>query len=492
MSASPGAGAFAAVDLGASGGRVMVGTVGPSRLELAEAHRFGNEPVRLPDGLHWDALRLYQETLHGLRKAAEAAQGADGAGPIVSVGVDSWGVDFGLLDASGALLGNPYHYRDSRTDGAAAKVHAELPPEDLYAITGVQHLPFNTIYQLAAAAGSPQLRAARTLLLLPDLFGWWLGGSTGAETTNASTTGLLDVRTGRWSTRLLRLLGITGLLPALRQPGEVIGTLRSDVTRETGLPPSAVLTAVGSHDTASAVVGVPAEGDRFAYVSCGTWSLVGLELERAVLTEASRTANFTNEAGVDGRVRYLRNVMGLWLLQESLRTWARAGLATDLPSLLAAAADLPAGGPVIDPDDPAYLPPGDMPARIQAACRRTGQRVPAGQAGLVRCILDSLAGAYARTVRDAVRLSGRGVDVVHLVGGGARNSLLCQLTADACGLPVLAGPVEATALGNVLVQARAHGAITGDLQILRALLRQTQDVRRYQPAGALGGAAREP
>ena len=474
-----GPGAYAAVDLGASSGRVMVARVGRSRLELEEVHRFGNQPVRLPDGLHWDVLRLYREVLHGLRAAAGRAEG------ISSVGVDGWGVDYGLLDASGALLGNPYHYRDARTDGVAGKVHAAIPFEKLYELTGLQFLPFNTVYQLAAAAGTPQLEAARTLLLLPDLFGYWLSGQLGAERTNASTTGLLDVRAGAWSPRVLRAAGIReGLLPPLRPPGEVVGPLRAEVAAETGLPPSVVLTAVGTHDTASAVVGVPADGDRFAYVSCGTWSLVGVELDRPVLTAASREANFTNEGGVDGRVRYLRNVGGLWLLQESLRVWERAGLPSDLPALLAAAGEQPAGGPLVDPDDEAFLRPADMPAAIREACRRGGQPQPAGQAGLVRCVLDSLAAAYARAVGDAVRLSGRPVEVVHLVGGGARNGLLCQLTADACGLPVLAGPVESTALGNVLVQARAHGSIGGDLQALRALLRATQQIRRFEPAAA--------
>jgi rhamnulokinase len=474
-------GAYAAVDLGASSGRVIVGRVSPAGLELSEAHRFPNVPVRLPDGLHWDVLRLYRDVLDGLRAAA------GGTDPIASVGVDSWGVDFGLIDAAGALVGNPYHYRDGRTDGMVEKVAAQIPPETSYALTGVQVLAINTVYQLAAAAGTPQLEAARTLLLIPDLVGYWLTGRAGAEATNASTTGLLDVRTQAWSGAVLDAVGINPeLLPPLRRPGEVVGPLLGEVLAETGLPSAAVLTAVGSHDTASAVVGVPAEGDRFAYVSCGTWALVGVELDAPVLTEASRAANFTNEGGVDGRVRYLRNLTGLWLLQESLRVWERAGLPAGLAELLGVAGALPAGGPVVDPDDPAFVPPGDMPARIRAACRQTGQREPASQAELVRCILDSLAAAFARTVRDAARLSGRTVEVVHLVGGGARNQLLCQLTADACELPVVAGPVEATALGNVLVQARAHGSVAGDLDALRALLRATQEVRRYQPTTAGG------
>jgi rhamnulokinase len=478
-------GIYAAVDLGASSGRVMVGRVGPSRLELVETHRFPNQPVRLPDGLHWDILRLYQDVVQGLTAAVRQVKA--GSEELVSVGVDSWAIDYGLLDATGVLLGNPFHYRDNRTDGVAEKVHAAIPFQDLYAATGLQFLPFTTIYQLAAAAGTPQLEAARTLLLLPDLLGYWLTGEVGAEATNASTTGLLDVRTGHWSAEVLRVVGIRPqLLPPLHQPGELIGPVRAEIAEETGLPQSVVVTAVGSHDTASAVVGVPADGQHFAYVSCGTWALVGVELDRPVLTQESLEANFTNEGGVDGKIRYLRNVMGLWLLQESLRIWERAGLPTDLPTLLAAAADLPTGGPVIDPDDPTFLPPGDMPARIQAACRRTGQPVPTGQAQLVRCILDSLAAAFARAVQDAARLSGQPVEVVHLVGGGARNQLLCQLAADACGLPVLAGPVEATALGNVLVQARAHGAVNGDLQTLRSLLRATHEVRRYEPGGTKG------
>jgi rhamnulokinase len=469
-------GVHVAVDLGASSGRVVVGRVGPSRLELEEVHRFPNEPVALPDGLHWDILRLYRELLGGLRAAA------GGADPVVSVGVDGWGVDYGLLDETGALLGNPYHYRDGRTDGVADKVHARWPFEELYARTGIQLLPFNTVYQLAAATGTAQLEAARTLLLLPDLLGYWLTGRAGAEATNASTTALLDVRTGDWSPEALAAAGIgRNLFPGLRRPGDSLGPLRAEVAAETGLPGSVVVTAVGSHDTASAVVGVPAEGDRFAYISCGTWGLVGIELDAPVLTGESRAANFTNEGGVDGRVRYLRNVMGLWLLQESLRAWERAGQPADLPALLEAAAARPPGGPLVDPDAPAFLPPGDMPSRVRAACRRAGQPVPATQPELVRCILDSLAAAFARAVADAARLSGRQVEVVHLVGGGARNRLLCQLTADACGLPVLAGPVEATALGNVLVQARASGRLGGDLEALRALVRQTQEVHRYRP-----------
>jgi rhamnulokinase len=471
----------AAVDLGASSGRVMAARVGADVLDLTEVARFDNVPVTVgghaagPVGgpaagtLHWDILGLYRGVLDGLRRA----------GPVDSVGIDAWGVDYGLLDADGVLLGNPVHYRDARTDGVMAKLLADVPAADVYATTGIQFLPFNTIYQLVAAAGSAQFAAARTLLLIPDLLGYWLTGNAVAERTNASTTQLLDASTGRWADGLIRRVGVDpGLFPDIVSPGDRVGELRLEVG--TGPVP---LTAVGSHDTASAVVGVPARDERFGYISCGTWSLVGVELDGPIRTPASRAANFTNELGVDGTVRYLRNVMGLWLLQESLRTWTAAGLEVELTTLLADAARLPALAAVVDADDPDFLPPGDMPARIAAACRRLGQAAPDSPAATVRCIVDSLALAHRAAIEDARRLSGRDVDVVHVVGGGARNELLCQLTADACGIPVEAGPVEATALGNVLVQARALGVVGGDLAAMRSLLRRTQDVRRYEPSG---------
>jgi rhamnulokinase len=318
--------------------------------------------------------------------------------------------------------------------------------------------------------------------MIPDLIGSWLSGVGVTEVTNASSTGLLDVHRRTWDTELAASLDLPATLFApLAAPGDVIGPLRDEVRTATGVGPETLLTLVGSHDTASAVVGVPATEPGFAYIACGTWSLVGVELDAPVLTEASRLANFTNEGGVDERIRYLRNVMGLWLLQESMRTWEAAGAPENLQALLIAAAELPPGGPVFDPDDSVFLPPGDMPARIAEACDRRGDQAPATHPALVRSILDSLAAAYARTVREAARLSGRDVEVVHLVGGGARNTLLCQLTADACEVPVLAGPIEATALGNVLVQARACGLLAGDLETLRALVRATQDVRRFEP-----------
>ncbi|MFI1022225.1 rhamnulokinase family protein [Streptomyces olivaceus] len=460
---------YAAVDLGASSGRVMVGRVGPGRLELTEAHRFTNRPVRTPEGLRWDILSLYAGVLDGLRAA----------GRVDSVGVDSWAVDYGLLDADGALLGNPVHYRDPRTEGVAEKVWDTLPAQELYAATGLQYAPFNTLYQLVAARGTAQLAAARRLLLVPDLLTHWLTGEQGTELTNASTTQLIDPRTRDWSREVADRLGIDlGLFPPLRRPGDPAGLLRPEVLQETGLTGPVPVTAVGSHDTASAVAAVPASGERFAYICTGTWSLAGLELTSPVLTEESRAANFTNELGLDGTVRYLRNIMGLWLLQECLRAWGDP----DLDGLLARAAGIPPLRSVVDAGDPAFLAPGRMPERIAEACRASGQPVPGTPAEVTRCILDSLALAHRRAVLDAQRLAGQPVDVVHVVGGGTRNALLCRLTADACGLPVVAGPAEAAALGNVLVQARTDGLV-GDLAGMRGLLARTQPLTRYEPRG---------
>ncbi|MEV5315366.1 rhamnulokinase family protein [Streptomyces sp. NPDC052610] len=447
----------------------MVGRVGRHELELTEAHRFPNRPVRLPEGLRWDVLGLYAGVLEGLRAA----------GRVDSVGIDSWAVDYGLLDADGALLGNPVHYRDTRTEGIAESVWATVPAAELYAATGLQYAPFNTLYQLTAARSSAQFAHAKRLLLIPDLIAYWLTGEQGTELTNASTTQLVDPRTRDWSYDVAARLGIDlSLFAPLRRPGDPAGVLRAEVLEETGLSGPVPVTAVGSHDTASAVAAVPATGERFAYICTGTWSLAGLELTAPVLTEESRAANFTNELGLDGTVRYLRNIMGLWLLQECVRAWGEP----DLGELLRAAAVVPALRSVVDAGDAAFLAPGRMPERIAEACRASGQPVPESPAEVTRCILDSLALAHRRAVEDAQRLAGHSVDVVHVVGGGVRNALLCQLTADACGLPVVAGPTEAAALGNVLVQARAH-ELVGDRADMRRLLTRTQPLTRYEPRG---------
>ena len=466
--------AFAAVDLGASSGRVMLGRVGPDALELTEAHRFPNRPVQVRDSLHWDVLSLYQGVLDGLRAAA-----ARTGGRLDSVGIDGWAVDYGLLDAEGDLLGNPMHYRDARTEGMAEKLWKVVEPRDLYLSTGIQYAPFNTVYQLMAAKNSAQYAATERVLLVPDLIAYWLTGRQGTEITNASTTQLIDPMTRQWAYNVAVPAGIDlSLFPPLRSPGDAAGELLPQILEATGLSGPVAMTTVASHDTASAVAAVPARaGERFAYISTGTWSLAGLELDTPVVTEESREANFTNELGVDGTVRYLRNIMGLWLLQECMRDW---GL-TDVGPLLAAAADVAPLRSVVDAADPAFLAPGRMPARIADACRRSGRPEPAGQAETTRCILDSLALAHRRAIEQAQQLANEEVDVIYIVGGGARNALLCQLTADACGLPVVAGPAEASALGNVLIQARAQG-IVGDLTAMRDLLARTQPLARYEPS----------
>jgi len=473
---------LAAVDLGATSGRVMVGEVGRGLLQLEEVHRFPNAAVAVGGSLHWDVLGLHREVLTGLRRAAAG-------GPVQGIGIDSWAVDYGLLDAGENLLGNPYSYRDSRTDGIAAQVLNKVDAAELYAVTGVQQLPFNTIYQLVSAAGTPTLEQAATMLLLPDLFGYWLTGRVGAERTNASTTGLYDVRARGWATDLADRVGVpSGILPPLRAAGDLVGPLLTEVEPSlAGVP----VIAVGSHDTASAVVAVPTGGEPAAYISSGTWSLVGLELDEPVLTEAARLADFTNEGGVDGTIRFLKNVMGLWVLSESVRAWPEA----DLPSLLRAAADAEPLRTIVDIDDQRLLAPGtpddSMPARLVALAGEAGEPVPDSRTQLTRCILDSLAVAYQRTVRAAASLAGREVEVVHVVGGGSRNELLCQLTADACGVPVIAGPAEASALGNVLVQARTLGADLPDLAAMRDLVRRTQELRRYEPREDLDWAVAE-
>ncbi|MEH0109164.1 rhamnulokinase family protein [Tersicoccus sp. MR15.9] len=468
----------AAIDLGATSGRVVTGTVRGGELQLREVARFPNTPVRLPDGLHWDVLSLYSAAMTGLGVASREEP------DLVGAAVDSWAVDHGLLRGS-RLLGNPYHYRDERNEAAVAAVHAVVGPEELYRRNGLQHLPFTSVFQLAASAASGDLALADRVLLIPDLIGWWATGVPVAERTNASTTGLLRLDGTGWDEDLMARLELPpGLLPDVVEPGTPLGPVTAAVREEFGIADTIALTTVGSHDTASAVVGVPMTGEDAAYISCGTWSLVGAELAAPVVTDEARRAGFTNEGGVDGRTRFLTNVMGLWLLSESMRAWARSGQEQDLPSLLDQVAAVTGPVPVFDVDDPRLLPPGDMPARIEALLTEQGDPVPDSAPVLVRSILQSLARAYAGAIEDIERLTGRTVRTVHLVGGGAQNALLCRLTADATGRTVVAGPVEATAIGNLLVQARTHGLITGDLEALRAVVARSTAPRTYEPQGS--------
>ncbi|THG32532.1 rhamnulokinase [Glaciibacter flavus] len=469
-------GAVAAVDLGATSGRVIIGRVGDGRIHLSHVARFANQPVRTVNGLHWDLLGLYRGAVDGLRGAVREDP------ELASIGVDSWAVDYALL-RRGRMLGTPFHYRDARTAAGVEAVHASVPFAELYRRNGLQFLPFNTIYQLAAEHdGVDLVSLADTMLLVPDLLGYFLTGETVAERTNASTTGLLDVHTRQWDAGLLDVLHLPpGLLPPLVDPGERIGATLPYVVDEIGARRPIDVVAVGSHDTSSAVVAVPMDPTSAAYISCGTWSLVGVEIGHPVTTDAARDAGFTNEGGVDGRIRFLHNVMGLWLLSESVRHWERDGESIDIPALVAQASAVSTPVSVFDVDDARFLPPGDMPARIAAWCAEHSASVPRSRAEFARSIIESLAQAFADAVRAAADLSGVPVRAVHIVGGGAQNSLLCQRTADRSGLPVVAGPVEATAIGNILVQARAAGFAEGSLESLRAIVRTATSPRHYSP-----------
>ena len=471
-------GAVAAVDLGATSGRVMIGRVDASAgtLALEQVARFPNGGVRLASGLHWDLTALHSHALRGLADAMRTEPG------IASVGIDSWAVDYALFRGD-RMLGEPFHYRDERTESGVESVHGKVPFADLYRRNGLQFLPFNTLYQLAAEGDA--LSGADALLLVPDALAFQLTGVRAAERTNASTTGLLSVADGAWDTDLMDTLGFDrALFGALVDPGASLGRLRPAMASEIGAELDVV--AVGSHDTASAVVAVPmTDPSTAAYISCGTWGLVGLELESAVTSDSAREANFTNEGGVDGRVRFLHNVMGLWLLSESVRQWEReSGEPIDLPTLLADAGEVPASSVALfDANDPRFMAPGDLPARIADWYREHDRPVPATRAAFARAIVESLADAFAGAVRDAARLAGRDVETIHIVGGGSLNRLLCQRTADRAGMPVLAGPVEATAIGNVLVQARAQGWFGADasLEQLRTVVASAFSPRRFTP-----------
>ncbi|WP_460775808.1 rhamnulokinase [Microbacterium sp. GXF7504] len=467
-------GAVAAVDLGATSGRVIVGRVGRHVLDTTTVARFPNDPVHLPDGLHWNLVGLYGQVLAGLRTALRDAP------DLAGIGVDSWAVDYGLV-GGGRLLGTPYHYRDDRTVRGVEAVHVIAPHAELFARNGLQFLPFNTLYQLAVEDAA-LLELADHALLVPDLIGYWLTGAVRTERTNASTTGLLRAGRAEWDAELMARLGIDRrLLAPLIEPGEPLGPLRGDVRALVGASDGVTVTAVGSHDTASAVVAVPMTDGHAAYISCGTWGLVGVEVDRPVLTDTAREAGFTNEGGVDGRTRLLRNVMGLWMLSETVRGWEREGDRIDLPDLLRAAEAVTDEVPLLDVDDPRFLAPGDMPARIDAWCDEHGLAAPRSRPAYARSIVESLAQAFADAALEAARVGRVDVRVIHIVGGGALNELLCRRIADRSGLPVLAGPVEATALGNILVQARSAGLVSGTLEALRDLVTRTHSPRRYAP-----------
>ncbi len=464
---------YLAFDLGAESGRAMLGTLDAGRLKIEELHRFLNTPVRVFDALYWDTLRLWHEIQRGLCVAGrERKLQVDG------IGIDTWGVDFALLGPDGALADNPRHYRDGRTNGVMEKLFAIVPRAEVFAQTGIQFMQLNSLYQFYALklANSPALAAARTLLFMPDLLNYWLTGNARAERTIASTSQFYDPRRKTWAFDLLQRLGLPAhILPEIVDPGAQVGSLLGPVAAEAGLGPVPVY-ATGCHDTASAVAAVPAEGSDWCYISSGTWSLMGAELNEPIINAQVLAENLTNEVGAAGKVRFLKNIAGLWLLQECRRTWALEGDAYSYEELVRLAGEAEPGRPTIDPD--AFLEPGDMPRKIVAHCRARRLAAPETPAQFTRTILESLAERYRQVLDSLETLAGRRFNVIHIVGGGSRNSLLNQLVANATRRTVVAGPTEATAIGNVLIQAIGAGALSG-LEEARAVVRRSFEVQIF-------------
>jgi len=478
MTTSPAAAHFLAFDLGAGSGRAVLGTLDGLRLSIHEVRRFTNEPLPLAGHIHWNVYALFDEMKAAMRDAAAAI----GARP-AAIGVDTWGVDFGLLARDGSLLGLPFCYRDGRNAGAMDDYLKLVPREALYEATGIQFMPFNTLFQIYAMVRdrSPLLDAAEDLLFMPDLFNFLLTGRKAAELTIASTSQCLDPRTKSWVPGLFQAMGFSRrILRDIVAPGTVLGPLAEDVAAATGFRQVPVV-ATASHDTAAAVAAVPAEGRNWAYVSSGTWSLVGVEETSPVISPASLAANFTNEGGVGGTIRFLKNVSGLWLVQGCRKAWSAEG-PVSFEELNRAAAEAAPFAVLVDSDDPLFLNPPDMPEAIAAYLRRTGQRPPETRGGLVRSLLESLALKYRQVIAELGRVLGRPVERIHVIGGGSQNEVLCQLTADATGLLVVAGPAEATAIGNILVQAMALGRLDSPA-IIREVVRRSFAPRSFRPAG---------
>lgn len=472
---------YLAVDLGAESGRAITGRLDSSRLILEEVHRFENRPVRLPDGLHWDVLHLWREIKTGI--AAAVKTGA----PIESIGLDTWGVDYALLDRSGGLLANPFHYRDARTDGMLEAAFRRVPREEIFAQTGIQFMQINSLYQLVAMvqANSPLFEVAHTFLTIPDLFNYWLSGEMTCEFTNATTTQCFDPRKQDWAIPLLDALGIPGhLFRPVTQPGTLIGNVLPEVAAETGSGAIPVVLPA-CHDTGSAVAAVPAEQAGFAWISSGTWSIVGCETSEPWVTPQALAFNFTNEGGVQGTWRLSKNVMGLWLVQECKRTWEKIGEGLSYEEITRLASAAKPFLAVIDPDDDSFFHPGDMPGRIQEFCRRSGQAVPQMKGEIVRVALESIALKYRLVLERLEEVTGRRLDPIHIIGGGTKNRLLSQFTADCTGRRCLTGPVEATAAGNILMQAVGLGHL-GSLEEARAVVRASFTPEVFAPGDPAG------
>lgn len=471
---------FVAFDLGAESGRAVLGRLSKTHLSLEVKHRFANTPVRMNGALHWNTPSLWGELKNGLRKAAGVGELKKPL-KLSGIAVDTWGVDFGLFDKQGTLLGLPVHYRDSRTDGMLEKAYRKAGQKNIFMATGIQFMQLNTLYQMLAMVQSKSqlLEVADRLLFMPDLLTYFFTGKMVCEQSIASTSQMYDPTKAQWAAALLKKLQIpTHLLGKITPSGRVVGGLRSEVAAECGLDVPVIATA--GHDTASAVVAAPGEGNNWCYLSSGTWSLMGLELDQPIVNEASLAANFTNEVGAQGKIRFLKNIMGLWLVQECRREFERQGHTFDYTALTKMAEEAKPFTAVITPDYSEFLKPGEMPQKITRFCRATKQKSPKTTGEYVRTCLEALALTYRRTVENLEMLSGRKIEVIHIVGGGTQNKLLNQMTADACGRTVVTGPVEATAAGNILVQGMATGDVKG-LSHAREIIRESFELHMYQP-----------
>jgi rhamnulokinase len=469
---------YLAIDLGAESGRVMLGTLAGGKLALEELHRFSNTPVRLPTGLYWDAFRLFHEIVRGLSVA-----GRERKLQVAGIGIDAWGVDFGLLASDGSLIDNPRHYRDERTDGVQEKIFEIVPRAEVFERTGIQFMPINSLNQIYAMrlADAPALRMARDLLFIPDLFNYWLTGVRRAERTIASTSQFYDPRAKRFDANLFQRLQIpSGIMPELIDPGTLLGPLLPHIAEETKLRTVPVYATAG-HDTASAVAAVPATGEDWCYISSGTWSLIGVEIDQPVMNQRALELNYTNEVGAQGKIRLLKNIAGMWLLQECRRAWSAAGQEFAYDELMRLASEAGPAKAHIDPD--AFLHPGGMPKKIEDYCRSHQLTPPESVGEVCRMILESLAQRYKQVIENLEELTGRSVHVIHIVGGGSRNALLNQLAADATGRTVIAGPAEATAAGNILVQAIGAGELNG-LEEARAVVRASFQPEVFEPQPA--------
>lgn len=474
--------AFLAIDVGASSGRHVLGRFDGRKLRLEEVYRFENGAVEVAGNLYWDLLGLWSHVRQGLRAA-----GAQMGGEISGVGVDTWGVDLGLLGPGDELLGNPYHYRDRRTNDMPERAFEIVTREEIFRHTGLQFMQFNTLYQLLAMklAGSPLLDIAETLLMVPDLFHWLMTGVKCNEMTEASTSQFYNPVSGGWAVELLRKFDLpTGILGRIEQPGTSLGPLRANLIAESGLSASEVILPA-SHDTGSAVAAVPAQSVRgqrpdWCYISLGTWALMGIESPEAVINDTVLKLNFTNEGGVEGTSRVLKNIAGLWLVQECRRAWNQAGQDWDWEDLNRLSADARPLQAFINPDAPDFLAPDDMPEAIRGFCRRTGQAVPDSEGAVLRCALESIAMKFRQVLGWCEELAGGRLETIHIVGGGIQNRQLCQAAADACGRRVLTGPIEATATGNLMVQAVATGEV-GSIAEAREVVRHSFEMEEYQP-----------